>query len=343
MKRFLHAICCMILISCQNQNNDLQGIEIKERHTFSLEGKSVRAMVLLDKNIGFAGSGGVLGFINTQNLTMEKTDFLDVEYRSVAATTNDFYMLSVGSPAMLFSTQSDGFKKMYEETHEKAFYDSMLFLDNQFGIAVGDPTDDCMSVLTTHDGGKTWQKKSCDQAPKLAVGEALFAASNSNIANVENLLWVITGGSKSRIFSSEDKGVTWKSTNLPIVQGNPSQGAFSVSFYDKNNGIVMGGDYKNPTLKAKSGAITTDGGKTWQVIDETSSPGYISCVRYIPNSEGKGLVATSSSNGIWSSVDSGKTWEKISEKGYHSLLFVDENTLVASGNEEITLFKYKKY
>ena len=74
------------------------------------------------------------------------------------------------------------------------------------GVAIGDPVDGCMSVLTTRNGGASWNKVSCDVLPLSIEGEAAFAASDTNIAIVGNQTWVATGGLSSRILMSHDKG-----------------------------------------------------------------------------------------------------------------------------------------
>lgn len=57
----------------------------------------------------------------------------------------------------------------------------MQFYDNLNGIAIGDPIMGYLSVITTKDGGETWQKNNIENAPKVVDGEAAFAASNTNI------------------------------------------------------------------------------------------------------------------------------------------------------------------
>lgn len=340
MKRIIFIVLFVFLLSCQNQY-DLQSVAIKPIKTFDLGEIDIRAMVLIDNALGFGGTKGTIGYIDIQRQTMEVSSFSDKDYRMVATTKDYFYALGTGNPALLQKFDSNQISNVYVEKHEKVFYNSMLFIDNQFGIAVGDPTENCMSIITTNDGGQKWHKKTCSQAPKLEDGEVLFAASNTNIASIKNKLWVITGGTKSNVFISEDKAQTWKKVHLPILQGTASQGAFSIDFYDEKNGIVVGGDYTNPSIKNKTGAVTTDGGKNWTPL-APNSLGYMSCVKYIPLTYGKGLVATSSSNGLWISTNGGKSWKQISQEGFHALLFADEKTMIASGKGKITLFKLIK-
>ena len=113
---------------------------------------------------------------------------------------------------------------VYEETHPDAFYDALHFWNSKEGIAIGDPTDGCMSMVITRDGGLTWQKISCDILPPAMEGEAAFAASDTNIAIVGDQTWVATGGRSSRVLYSSDKGMTWDVFETPIVQGLETTG-----------------------------------------------------------------------------------------------------------------------
>jgi hypothetical protein len=57
-------------------------------------------------------------------------------------------MLSIESPAILYKTGDNGKMQMvYQENHPKSFYDSMDFWNDQEGIAIGDPTGECMSII----------------------------------------------------------------------------------------------------------------------------------------------------------------------------------------------------
>ena len=218
--------------------------------------------------------------------------------------------------------------------HEKVFYDSMKFFDELNGIAIGDPTDECLSVLITRDGGKSWGKIDCKNLPKIADGEAAFAASNTNIAIVGENAWLVSGGMKARVFHTPDMGLTWKVYDTPIVQGKSSTGIYSVDFYNERQGIICGGDYTDMHGNYANKAITKNGGKTWEVVSENTEPKYVSCVQYVPNTQGKEVFSVSD-NGVFYSKNSGRNWEKVSDEGFHSIRFVNEKTAWVSGNEVI--------
>ncbi|MEZ4875771.1 MAG: hypothetical protein R2793_10075 [Flavobacteriaceae bacterium] len=58
---------------------------------------------------------------------------------------------------------------------------------------MGDPTDNCLSIIVTRDGGgNTWTKIPCDSClkPKKELG---LPRNNSNIALYGNRVWIATG------------------------------------------------------------------------------------------------------------------------------------------------------
>ncbi|MDR5590038.1 WD40/YVTN/BNR-like repeat-containing protein [Christiangramia sp. SM2212] len=306
---------------------------------------SVRAIEVIGKNLAFAGNNGKYGLYNSVNNTWktntQKFDTISPEYRAVASTANDFFMISVASPALLYKTGNSGkMELVYKEDDEKAFYDAMAFWNDNEGIAMGDPTDGCISMIVTRDGGKSWNKINCENLPEAAEGEAAFAASNSNIAIQGDKTWILTGGVKSRIIYSADKGKSWEVFETPLLQGTPTTGGYSLDFYDEMNGIIIGGDYTNAEGNTGNKAITKDGGKTWELVAEGKDPGYKSSVRYVPNSNAEQILATGFT-GIHYSKNAGKSWEKISDEGFYTLRFVNDSTAYAAGKGRIAKLTFR--
>jgi photosystem II stability/assembly factor-like uncharacterized protein len=230
--------------------------------------------------------------------------------------------MSIGSPSKLFrNNKATGFKDMvFTDVHPKAFYDSMEFWNDQEGIAMGDPTEDCLSVIVTRDGGNSWQKLSCDTLPKVKI--------------IGDETWIVSGGKQSRVFYSSNKGLTWEVTETPIIQGEPTQGAYTMDFYDRNRGIIYGGDYTDPTMNTNNIAITSNGGKTWNVAGNGTNDGYKSCVQYVPNRDGKELVAIGFT-GISYSKDGGANWKALSKESFLSFRFLNDTVAYASGRNRI--------
>ncbi|WP_367182396.1 WD40/YVTN/BNR-like repeat-containing protein [Winogradskyella sp.] len=270
-------------------------------------------------------------------------DTLQLNFRAMAIREKRGYGISIGNPAVLFSLDADLEKNkiVYQEVHPKAFYDSMDFWNDEEGMAIGDPTEDCMSVIITRDGGKTWNKLSCDDLPKAKEGEAAFAASDTNIAIVGDHTWVATGGKASRILYSPNKGKTWEVFDTPIVQGKETTGMYSIDFYDENNGFAIGGDYTQPNDTLANKIRTSDGGRNWQVVANAKGPGYRSCVQYIPNSNAKELVAVGF-KGIDYSNDAGNNWRHLSDEGFYTIRFLNDSVAYAAGRGRISKLTFRE-
>ena len=176
--------------------------------------------------------------------------------------------------------------------------------------------------------------------PPVPEGEAAFAASNSNITVQGDHTWILSGGMKSRVFYSPDKGVTWEVYETPLVQGTPTSGGYSIDFYDDTNGIIIGGDYTAPELNKANKAITTDGGKTWQLIADGKDPGYKSSVRYVPGGKANEIVSVGFT-GISYSNNKGETWQQLSEEGFFTLRFLNDSTAYAAGKNRIAKLKFQ--
>ncbi len=310
---------------------------------FSIKNSSIRAIeVLNDSTLWFAGSNGKIGRIINDKIqidSVKNTNNKPLHFRSIASNGENIYILSIENPAILYKINPNILNiepiEVYRESHPKVFYDSMKFFDKLNGIAMGDPTEDCLSVIITNNGGNTWHKLSCKNLPKIIEGEAAFAASNTNISTYKNNIWMVTGGEKASVFYSKNKGETWEVYNTPIVQGGKMTGIYTVDFYDENTGIIMGGNWEEKSNFNATKAISNNGGKSWELIANNKAPGYISCTQYIPNSQGKKIIAVST-EGIYLSNNNGNSWKKISDRKYYSIQFFNEKTAWLSGNEIIS-------
>ncbi|WP_299528017.1 oxidoreductase [uncultured Lutibacter sp.] len=333
--------CFIILISIISCKKDYKPREVItiSIEKFKMDSTSIRAIEIInDSTVVYAGSVGDIGIVTASGKlkAIQKiiTDTIVPHFRALAYTKESFYALSVGNPALLYKYQNNIIDIVYKEEHEKVFYDCMKFFDALNGIAIGDPTDDCLSILITRDGGNSWGKMDCKDLPKIKDGEAAFAASNTNIAIVGENAWVVTGGIKARIFHTSDMGLTWNVYNTPIIQGKSTTGIYTVDFYSETQGIICGGDYTDKFGNYANKAITNDGGKTWEVVAENMEPNYVSCVQYVPDTDGKEVLAVSTS-GIFYSNNSGVNWDKVSDEGFYAIRFASKNVAWLSGNEII--------
>jgi len=304
---------------------------------------SIRAIeVLNDSLLFYAGSSAKYGLINFKTNRVAKfqlpalQDSVYPEIRSISFTKRKLFLLTIESPAQLYQMNYDGsnLTLVYQENHLKAFYDSMRFWNDKEGIAMGDPTEECMSVVITRDGGNTWQKTLCTNLPKVAEGEAAFAASNTNLAVYKDKVWMISGGKKSRVFSSNDKGETWQVQELPIVQGGQMTGAFTMDFYRGKKGMILGGDWSKMKQNTKNKLISNDGGDSWQLVADGEGVGYRSCVQVVPNTKGKAWLAVGIP-GVSITTDFGKTWKTLSNESYYTAHFLNDSVVFVAGSNRI--------
>lgn len=339
MMKKLILLFTIIFFSCNSSFSEVDVTTVFE------DSISIRAIEIMDKNLAFAGTDGKFGLYNSStgktSVNKQKFDTLTPEFRAVASTSNDFFMLSVGNPALLYKTGNNGkMELVYKEEDEKVFYDAMTFWNEKEGIAMGDPTDNCLSIIITRDGGKTWEKLPCEILPVVIEGEAGFAASDSNIAVVGDSTWIISGGMASRVFFSSDKGKNWEVFETPLVQGEATTGGYSIDFYDNKNGIIIGGDYTKPEENSANKAVTEDGGRTWKLIAEGEDPGYKSSVRYVPGGNAEEIVAVGFT-GISYSDDAGKSWEKLSDEAFYTIRFLNDSVAYAAGKKRISRLVFK--
>lgn len=335
----------IFFISCTKQVSKIDSVEITPLLQDSL---SVRAISPVDTNkTWFAANKGVVGLLSgkEKKVAIVKYDEKPLQFRAIARTSQAVFVLSIENPAVLYkigynNDEATNIEEVYIEKKEGVFYDAMAFWNDKEGIAVGDPIGSCLSVIVTNDGGNTWKKLPCNVLPKVEKGEAAFAASNTNVKVLGNQVWIVTGGKKARVFYSKDKGKSWKVFNTPIIQGKAMTGIYSVDFYDKNTGIIVGGDWEHKNFNEGNKAITLDGGKSWKLLANGKIPGYLSCVQFVPNSNGEKVVAVST-NGIFVSNNQGSVWQQLSSEGFYAIKFVNDSIAFASGKNKISKLKFK--
>ena len=229
----------LIFASC---SNDLKNIEAVEISDIFIDNKlNIRALEIKNNIVYAANSDGSIYYFDINNsdvisevkYSSSKDSVLNPNFRSLALNDKDLFALTISDPAILFKNG----KVVYKESHPNVFYDSIEFWNNLEGIAVGDFTENCISIIITRDGGETWNKLDCSLFEDIKEGEGFFAASDTNISIINDKVWLASGGINSRIYFSDDKGVSWKIFNTPIVQGKSTTGIFSIDFYDEKNGF----------------------------------------------------------------------------------------------------------
>lgn len=112
-------------------------------------------------------------------------------------------------------------------------------------------------------------------------------------------------------------------------------GIYSVDFWDAERGIIFGGDWNDKNNNHQNKAITSDGGKSWQLMADGSGAGYRSSVKFFPQGNGEAILAVGIP-GISISKDNGLSWQDLTPDSWYAASFVpNKNTCWLSGSGKI--------
>ena len=246
----------------------------------------------------------------------EKLDFRDV--KAFGETTAYLLSAGPGDASRIYKTIDGGksWTMQFKSADPAAFFDAIAFWDEKNGIALGDPVKGLFQLIVTDDGGANWKPLAAKTLPPALSGEGAFAASGTClVTHGKTDVWFATGGAKTaRVFHSKDRGQNWEASETPIVAGAESAGIFSIAFRDKHHGIIVGGDYRKPNDSGANAATTSDGGKTWTLLDKQLP--FRSAVAWAKDR----WVAVGTS-GTHASLDNGATWTLLDRENYNSVGF----------------------
>jgi photosystem II stability/assembly factor-like uncharacterized protein len=305
---------------------------------------SIRGLSVVSDSIAWvSGSNGFIGKSIDGGKTWKWTkpkghellDFRDIE----AFDADNAVIVNAGSPAFILRTNDGGksWTESYKNTDSAIFLDGMDFWDAKKGIIFGDPINNHMQLLVTDDGGLTWTDASARLNVELAAGEAGFAASGTTIqAGAAGKVWIATGGKKSNIYTSDDYGMNWKRYECQILQGGSSTGAFSIDFFNAEQGIVVGGDYVKDKENQNNVLLTNDGGKTWNKPSRQVF-GFRSGVVWYDH---KTCFATGTS-GTDVSRDGGQYWYHISDESFNAVKKAKNGSLILLAGNKGLIYSLK--
>jgi len=236
--------------------------------------------------------------------------FEDREFRSIYAFNDKIAVIAnVGSPASILRTTDGGdhWEVVYRNESPHAFIDGIDFWSDGQGLMYGDPIDGRMLLVKTEDGGKTWTDVLVQFRPRLVDGQASFASSGTGIRCLPNGKVVIaTGGKVSRLYTSNNYGRNWTTSEPMLRQGSDTGGIFSVAYDLKGNGVLVGGDFKDSLATERSMYMLVD--SDWKA--PTVKPGGTRwCVEH---TIGSSFIAVGPT-GLDTSNDGGKTWSPSKE------------------------------
>ncbi len=313
------------------------------------EGKdnsSIRGLYIFEDSLIFASGSKSFDYFSHDGKHWESSNSNhNLDFRALAVLDkNTIVKMNSGTPSLICKSINQGktWKTVYENKDTLVFLDGIQFWDDKKGICFGDPINGKFLILRTENGGESWQKDSLN-TPIAGLGEAAFAASGTTISILKNgIVAIATGGKESNIHFSKDYGQTWKKIITPIIQGESSQGIFSMKMISSKTWIIAGGDWLKPDYKENNLWITTNQGKSWQLI-KNNLCGYISCVETYKN---KTILLTGTECAAVS-FNKGKSWKNINLKGNNVCKITSNGKIAYFAGKcgtitQVILDKYKK-
>jgi photosystem II stability/assembly factor-like uncharacterized protein len=185
---------------------------------------------------------------------------------------------------------------VYGNHDPSAYLDAIKMFDSTYGIALGDPVGGRWMILSTGDGGETWDPIGTE--PNQIGAE--WGANNGLATIGDTHIWFTPGANGNRVYRTTNGAQTWSYSTLPFTYFTQA-----IKFLDTQVGVVGGNDASNwPYLDtcASAAARTTNGGTTWTSITIPGT-GAISAIA----GSGSHLFATHGRN-IYYSSDRGLTW-----------------------------------
>jgi photosystem II stability/assembly factor-like uncharacterized protein len=291
---------------------------------------SLRGLSVVSSRVAWAsGAGGTIirttdGGATWRVKTVPDADSLD--FRDIAAfDERRAYVLSIGngSASRIYKTVDGGetWALQFTNADTAAFYDCFDFWSAERGLALSDPVAGRFRVIGTSNGGATWTELPSERLPPAIANEAAFAASGTClVVGRPDDVWVASGaGGEARVYRSGTGGTNWQVASTPVRSGAGARGIFSIAFADGRRGVAVGGDYQAPADTTANVALTEDGGATWR-LPSGRPMGYRSAVAYVPETDGRALVAVGPSGSDYS-ADGGETWTSIDTAGFNTVAF----------------------
>ncbi|WP_298154003.1 YCF48-related protein [Flavobacterium sp.] len=253
---------------------------------------------------------------------------------------NGWYVNGYGR---IFHTTDGGTTWEKQLEQKGTFFRTIAFLDKNTGFAGTVGTDyfpnvtDTIPLYGTKDGGKSW-KPVAYKGPYVKGLCAIDIVKEQFINHGKidykvHIFAVGRVGSPANIMISHDAGETWTSHSMD----NDCKMLFDIKMLNKNEGFACAATNEDITQSNALILKTTDGGKTWKKVYQSSRPfettwkvafpsanvGYVTIQSYNPDTN-------ITQQRIAKTTDGGNTWSEINlvadnKAREFGIGFIDEN------------------
>lgn len=337
MRRSYYLFFLLLLSACQI-TQEIQYATIYS--DYSKEGLNARALAIVgEEAVIVAGPKGYFcgkyfgGDLVEQPSLVGAADIRDLQLFDDGTMS----MMSSGDTARIYHVDYNGKQSLVYDS-AGIFLDGMDFWDATSGIVYGDPVRSHFFLALTNNAGQNWTPLYPDVFPSILTAEAGFAASGTGLQCLgDSTVYFATGmADTARLFCSYDRGKTWVAKNTPMKSGD-SFGIYSIYFWSEQEGMIVGGSWKETEYNKKICYYTADGGNTW-VNRSKGLGGYLSCIN--GNQDGSCLFTTGD-QGTFFSLDKGITWSLLFDKNYYSIALKGEYAVFIGRNGVLEIIRYK--
>lgn len=279
-------------------------------------------MAVASRPPGVFVAGGMMGRIAVSTDTgktwsVTRVDANDSSHFRAVAIPEDhaFFAVSAGQPALIYKSVDAGatWRITHRDSTGLAFLDAIHFFNGVKGLVYGDAIEGVSHFLVTEDSGESWQTLPDSAFNPPYADDRGFAASNSLISSFGRQVWV---ASSDAVWQSSDYGASWIESSLAHPSAWDSAevaGWMGVQRYDNDRGVIVGGDWNQPSNLEGTVQIYRNG---WSACAEC--PGHVADVLYLPGFQGSVVLAAGQS-GVWQSVDGGFHWNQILDEPFYTI------------------------
>lgn len=207
-------------------------------------------------------------------------------WQNMTAQERDVFMIDslnvyiVGEDGRVLRSYDGGTKWIWQETYIRTNYNSVNFIDKDYGAIAGDSG----FVLITTNGGNNWIHFKISQ-------------NDLNSIKIIDKETIITAGANGNVYKTIDAGKTWQ-----LKYSNDSTRLNRIKFIDKNIGYICG----------ENGIVlkTEDGGENWISLFPYNINYRLASVEFFDVETGVigGLDSNEKKSIIYYTTDAGKNW-----------------------------------